>query len=263
MHLYSFPMTQGPVARWHPLTKLTLVLAASLLAFAELLPWRGIPLFPWLGAAAVVGLAAWNGGDTARRLLHRAALLLLPLLLSLVLVQGFLYPGAKDILLTLGPLALKREGLLFGAQILSRLTLLTSATLLLLLTTAPADLTLALTQIGVPREIAYVVLAAIHLLPQMQARAARITDAQRARGLRTEGSLRVRARALLPLIGPLLTSALHDTEERALALEARAFRAPGPKSSWRQLADSATQRRARWVLLTSSILLFIWARLGG
>ncbi|MBA3532319.1 MAG: energy-coupling factor transporter transmembrane protein EcfT [Ardenticatenales bacterium] len=249
------------MTRWHPLTKLTLVLSSTLAAYANLLPWAGVPLFPLFATALLLLLLLWDSRATAWLLLRRLVLLLLPLLISLFFVQGFFYPGAKTVLYEIGPFALKLEGLLFGATILSRLVLILSATLALLLTTHPADVGHALTEIGLPHELSYVVLAALQLLPQMQARAARIADAQRARGLRTEGNLLVRARALLPLIGPLIASALHETEERALALEARAFRAPGPKTSWRQLHDTPRQRLARWLMLGGAIALLAWGRL--
>lgn len=251
----------GLLHRWHPLTKLALALAATLVAFADLLLWRGVPLLPWVGVGLLFIMAALDGAATLRALLRRSAILLGPILVSLILVQGFFFPGAEDVLLRLGPFALKSEGLLFGAIILSRLALVTVAMLVLVLTTHPADLTHALSAIGVPREIAYIILAALQLLPRMQQRAESIANAQRARGLRTEGSLLARARALLPLIGPLITGALHETEERALALEARAFRAPGPKTAWRQLHDTPPQRLARWLLLLAALLLFLWGRL--
>lgn len=253
----------GVLHRWHPLTKLALVLATILAAFGDLLPVAGVPLLPWLLVLALLALAAVDGIATFRRLLRLYVLLMLPLLLSLVLVQGFFFPGARDVLFEVGPFALKREGLLFGAAILSRFSPVLVATLLFVFTTHPADLTHALDRAGVPYEIAYVILAALQLLPRMQARAQSITSAQQARGLRTEGNLLVRARALVPLIGPLITSALHETEERALALEARAFRAPGRKTAWRQLHDSPAQRVARWGLVIGAAALFVWGRFGG
>ena len=48
-----------------------------------------------------------------------------------------------------------------------------------------------------------------------------ITDAQRSRGLETEGSLLTRAKAFLPLISPVVMSSLINTRERAVALEVR------------------------------------------
>ncbi|MGH2543458.1 MAG: energy-coupling factor transporter transmembrane component T family protein [Ardenticatenaceae bacterium] len=251
---------EGMLHRWHPLTKLSLGLASLFLAFADLLPWEGVPLFPWIVILMLAGLAFLDGFRTFQVWLRRSLLLLLPILISLVLVQGFFFPGARDVLLRIGPFSLKSEGLLFGAVIISRLALVVVAMMLIILTTHPADLTHSLTQVGVPREISYVILAAFQLVPRMQARAQSIIQAQQARGLRTEGNLLVRARALLPVIGPLITSALHETEERALALEARAFRAPGPKSSWRQLHDSNTQRLARWLLVLATLVLFVSSR---
>ncbi len=253
---------EGPLHRWHPLTKIALVAATFLGAFAGLGLVGGVPLFPWV-LLVLLGTLAWlDGAPTGRQLLRLLLILLLPFALSLFLVQGFFYPDAQEILLRVGPFALKQEGLIFGARIFSRFVPVLAATLLFVLTTHPADLTHALTQVGVPYEIAYVILAALQLLPRMQARAQSILSAQQARGLRTEGSLWVRLRALVPLIGPLITSALHETEERALALEARAFRAPGPKSAWRQLHDSPAQRVARWTLLLAGVALFVWGRWG-
>jgi energy-coupling factor transport system permease protein len=251
----------GLLHRWHPLTKLALALASVLVGFSDIWLWEGISVLPWIGVLLLLALALADGPETLRVLLRRAAFLLLPILLSLTLVQGFFFPGAQDVLLEIGPLALRREGLLFGAVIFSRLAVILVTMLLVVLVTHPADLTHALTEIGVPREIAYIILAALQLIPRMQAKAESITNAQRARGLRTEGNILVRSRSLLPLIGPLLGSALHETEERALALEARAFRAPGPKTAWRQLHDTPTQRAARLLLLLAAIALFVWPRL--
>ncbi|MGB0387225.1 MAG: energy-coupling factor transporter transmembrane component T family protein [Ardenticatenaceae bacterium] len=251
----------GLLHRWHPLTKLALAFAAILLAFAHLLPWKGVPLFPWLGVFLLSIAALLDGTATFRVLMRRFLLLWLPILILLLLVQGFFFPPAEDLLLQMGPFGLKSEGLFFGANTISCLALILQAMLLATLTTHPADLTHALTEMGVPREIAYVILAAIQLIPRMKAKAHHITSAQQARGLQTEGNLLVRIRGLIPLVGPLINSTLYQTQERALALEARAFRFPGPKTSWRQLHDTLGQRLARWLIVFGAIALFVWGRL--
>ncbi len=43
-----------------------------------------------------------------------------------------------------------------------------------------------------------------------------INEAQRARGIETEGSLLIRARAFLPMLGPLVLTSIQQTEERVL-----------------------------------------------
>lgn len=250
----------GMVHRWHPLTKLSLLLATILVAFV---PWQRNPRLLLVPVVLVVPfgvLAFVDGGDTVRVWMRRLFWLIFPIAVSLVLVQGFFYPGAEDIMLRIGPLALKREGLMFAATIGGRLLLILAGFMLVLLTTCPADLTTALTQVGLPSEVAYLVLAALQLIPRMQARGQTIAAAQQARGLETGGNLLRRVRGILPLFGPLILGALGDVEERAMALEARAFRASRTKTSLRTLHDSTPQRIVRWVLVVGGSAVLVYTR---
>ena len=61
------------------------------------------------------------------------------------------------------------------------------------------------------------------IVPQMMKTKDTIVDAQRSRGMETEGSLMTRIKAFLPLISPVVMSALINTRERAIALEVRGF----------------------------------------
>jgi energy-coupling factor transport system permease protein len=237
---------------WHalyPLTKLTLVSAVVLVGFLARSPLVPVALFLFL----VLPLAAW--GKFARELLRVTLVVILPFMVSVALVQGLFYPGATRLIFTLGPLSLKEQGLLLALATAARILLLAGAGLLLLFSTHPADLTLALMQQGVPSPLAYIVVAALQLLPQMQAKASAILDAQRSRGLEVEGSLFTRTRALLPLLSPLVFSALADVDERALALEARAFAAPRIKTSFKELRDTHSQAFARGLLLIGAVVI--------
>jgi energy-coupling factor transport system permease protein len=130
--------------------------------------------------------------------------------------------------------------------------------LLLTFTTRPDSLMLALSRHGVPNSITYIILSTMQIVPRFQAKANTILDAQRSRGLETEGSLLVRFRALLPLIQPLLLGSIVDIEERAIALEVRAFGRGGPKTSLLVLQDTNVQRVARWLLLLVSLAVVGW-----
>jgi energy-coupling factor transport system permease protein len=59
---------------------------------------------------------------------------------------------------------------------------------------------------------------------------------------------------------PLILGSIVDIEERAMALEARAFSLPGPKTSVLILADPPAQKAARW-LLAGGMLGLIAARI--
>jgi energy-coupling factor transport system permease protein len=244
----------SPLHRWHPLTKASLAASAVPLTF---LPWP-FGLFTLVPYAA---LALVAGRRFALTWVRRLLLVVGPIALSLVLVQGFFFPSAQEVLWQLGPLSLKREGLAFAALIAGRLAVMVGAVLIMLLATRPSELEQALTEAGVPRELGYIVLAATNLMAHVQQRAATIVMAQQARALALEGSLWRRGKALLPLLGPLLLGAVHEAEARALALEARGFRTPGPKTRLRALPDSARQRLIRWLLPAASLALFLVAHL--
>jgi energy-coupling factor transport system permease protein len=136
----------------------------------------------------------------------------------------------------------------FAYLISARLLVLSTTVLLVLRTTHPADLVFALTNRGLPRSIGYILLVSLQIVPDMIARATAILEAQRSRGLETQRGLS-KTRAIVPLLGPLVVGALVDVEERAMALESRAYTAPGPKTSLRELVDTTGQRIARWLIL--------------
>jgi energy-coupling factor transport system permease protein len=236
--------------RLHPLTKIaaTLVLVVAIFSLPGFFTPATIFLLVLIFAAAA---------GTAGRLTRTVFGLVLPLLVSLFVIQGVLFPppGATP-LFALGPLTLRREGLEFAFLTSTRLLAAISAMLLTLQTTHPADLVFALTSLGLPRSIGYVLLVSLQIIPAMIARAGAIQEAQRSRGLETERGL-LRVRALVPLIGPLVVGALVDVEQRAMALESRAYNSPGPKTSLRELVDTPLQRGVRWLLLAGAVAIVV------
>jgi energy-coupling factor transporter transmembrane protein EcfT len=104
--------------------------------------------------------------------------------------------------------------------------------------------------------------SALQIIPQMLESVDRIRDAQRARGLETEGPLTTRARAYLPLLLPVVLSSLVATQERAMALEVRGFGLPGPRVARYVVPDSVSQRALRWTL-GLLVLLALTARIAG
>ncbi len=236
--------------RLHPLTKL--MLALFLLVCGLALPgiWAGYIAF----AVLVLPLALWGG--VLRPLLRAVVRSVVPFAISLFLIQGFLWPQGTPIL-ELGPVSLKLEGLLFAIRSTGRILMVVSSFLLLALTTRPDALALTLSQRGVPKSLTYIVVSTLQIVPRFQTKAATILDAQQSRGLEIRGSLRKRARALVPLIAPLVLSSLVDIEERAMALEARAFSRQGPKTALLVLHDTRWQQAARWLLAAAALAVIL------
>jgi energy-coupling factor transport system permease protein len=191
-------------------------------------------------------LTATAAGVIRRLLPFLAATL--PLVVSIVLVNTFIYPGATDVIAVVGPFQATWTGLTVALQAMLRVVAFALSVAVFALTTPTDDLLADLERRGLGRRGVFVIGAAVATVPRMIERAGEIIDAQRARGLDTEGSPARRLRGVVPLAGPMITGALGEVEERTMALEARAFSAPGRRTVIRLLPDSGGQRFVRWAV---------------
>lgn len=228
-----------------PTTKFTIALAEAAIAFTV----RG-----WTGPVSmlvVVGLTAVTA--RAGRAMLPFVLATIPLVASILLVNTFLFPGAMDAIVRVGPLAPTWTGLAAALQATLRVIAFALSVAVFSLTTPTDDFLTDLEWRGLGRRGAFIIGAAIRMVPRMTERAGEIADAQRARGLDTEGSAWRRVRGVLPLAVPMIFSALSEVEEQTLALEARAFTAPGRRTVIRELRDRPGERFARWIIATAAV----------
>ena len=232
----------------HPLTKLAL--AGFMLTGALVLPvpWALYGFFLFI----LIPLALWAG--VLKQLLPATLKIALPFAISVFLIQGFLWPGGTPIF-TIGPISLKSEGLAFAITSTGRILIVVGSFLWFAYTTRPDTLMFSLTQRGLSASLSYVIIATIQIIPRLQARAGAILEAQQARGLETQGNLPHRARVLFPIVMPLILSSLLDVEERAVAIEARAFNYSGTKTSLAIIHEARWELAFRWILLLSTIAL--------
>ena len=92
------------------------------------------------------------------------------------------------------------------------------------LTTSPDNLGLALEQTHVPYEFAFAFTTAVRFVPVLAEEAQTIMDAQKARGLELEkGGFLKRIRNYVPVLIPLIVSAIRRSLELAEAMESRAW----------------------------------------
>lgn len=210
------------LTRLHPFTKLSYILAVVSLPFMM----GGLWMFG-------VCIAASLGLLTAGGLLRKAFLLIafsFTLIITVFLVHGLFHQGNQNVLAAFGPLLFYKEGLLYASKIgLNILNMLLSFAIFVL-TTKPSVLVEVLEQSGFSPRFGYLIGSVFQIIPQMMGTMNTVMDAQRSRGMETEGSIFVRARAFIPLISPVVTSSLINTRERAIALEVRGFDSKGKKT---------------------------------
>jgi len=135
-----------------------------------------------------------------------------------------------------------------------RITTMVASFVWLVAALEPARLVEAMVAAGWSASVAYLLAATLSAVPVLKARAQRIVEAQRCRGLSPRGGIAARLRALRALALPLVLSALHEVDERALALETRGL-VPGiHRTPLAPPPDPAVERAARWVLLLACLV---------
>jgi energy-coupling factor transport system permease protein len=122
------------------------------------------------------------------------------------------------------------EGLGWGFTWPLRIAVSISTALLFFLTTNQAKLAATLVKMRLPFKAIYVVIAALQFIPLLAREAEVITQAQRARGLRTDVGILQRVRNYLAVVIPLTLTSLNKVQIRAIALESRGFSAPVRKT---------------------------------
>lgn len=132
----------------------------------------------------------------------------------------------------LGPLTITDQGLHTGAFLVIRLVMIIIGSSLLTFTTKPMKLTdgieyllRPLSRFGVPvHDFAMTMTIALRFIPTLLEETDKIMKAQQSRGADFEsGSLVQRAKKLLPIMIPLLVSALRIASDLAMAMEARCY----------------------------------------
>ena len=215
----------------HPFTKLAYIATAI-----------SVPLLVGKLSFFAIFIALSLAVLASSRLLKRVVPLIafsFTILITIFLIHGLFNQSNRNILFSIGPLHFYREGLLYALHIGCNVLNMLLSFAILVLSAKPSELVEELEKRGFSRRMGYIITSVFQIVPQMTGTMNTITDAQRSRGLETEGSLLTRAKAFLPLISPVVMSSLINTRERAVALEVRGFAAKQKKT---YLADRTPHR---------------------
>lgn len=145
------------------------------------------------------------------------------LFLILFIIQTLFYPNATHILFTFWIFSVKYEGIMFALNLGLILLCVGGSLIWFFAVTEQKDFVLSLEKAGMSPKASYVVLSTLQMVPVLRKKSTTIMNAQKARGVETEGGLLTRAKVFLPAMIPLVLSSITGTEERALTLEARGF----------------------------------------
>ncbi|HLE92479.1 MAG TPA: energy-coupling factor transporter transmembrane component T [Anaerolineales bacterium] len=248
--LSFFVKRDSPIHRLNPMTKVVLALSLVLIAFSS--PWYWTPQAIFLLAIVPLSFIA----SVVKEYWNFFLKVILATVSVLFVMQALFLPGESRIIFEIFGLEVTELSAQLAFRNATRIAVMVSSFTILLLTTHPSELMSDLTRRGLPGQFAYVIIASLQIIPQMQAKAQTIISAQRSRGLDTQGSFFRRVGAIVPLVGPLVFGSLVEVEERAIAIEARGFTSTRKKTSLHDIPDSSLDRAIRWTLAILVVLSF-------
>ncbi|MBQ8996260.1 MAG: energy-coupling factor transporter transmembrane protein EcfT [Oscillospiraceae bacterium] len=117
------------------------------------------------------------------------------------------------------------------------------------------DLGVWMTKAGLPYKWAFIFTDSFMVIPVLSKDMEQIMDAQRARGLVTEGNLMTRMKAFVPVIVPVVANAFAKVQDQAIAMDTKGFNSKCKKTVYRELPNTKEDKLCKAL----SLLLLVAA----
>ena len=247
----------SPVHRMDPRMKLILTIFYIVILFVVSNPFGFIPAVLFLGFA-------YGVSKIPIKMIAKSIKPILPIIIFTG-VLNLLFIDGENVLFAAGPIHITVQGIYTSLKMALRLVLLIAGTSLMTYTTSPISLTDAIEQLLSPlkkvhfpaHELAMMMSIALRFIPTLVEETDKIMSAQKARGADMEsGGLIQRAKALIPIMIPLVISAFRRAEELALAMECRCYRGGEGRTRMKQLCYTGVDFAALGVV-TGLLLVII------
>jgi energy-coupling factor transport system permease protein len=213
----------------HPLTKLVWSLVILILALVFNNPWY---LAATVLSVVLVGLI---GKVVKETLVYLGAMLLVS---GFVFVFQVLFRPGGQVLFTVFPsswsvvggwLPVTEGGVLYGIAMSLRMLCIVSAFPVILSTTQPRDIIMAMVDtLRVPYDYAFMFTAALRFMPIVMAEVSTISQAQRSRAYAVEGWNPIRKlKAFAPIAMPIVFIAIEKADRLGLCMDLRGYGSKG------------------------------------
>ncbi|MEJ6488223.1 energy-coupling factor transporter transmembrane component T [Leucobacter sp. USCH14] len=237
-------------AALHPATELVLLVCALVLTYGV-----PSPLVPVALLVIAAGAAARSPRVRFRRWFATLAVLSVPMLVMVGIIQGLFYPGDDvEVLWSWGAAAVTVEGLSVAAQLWLRVTAMIAVCALFAFGSDSARTFDGMIRLRLPLGIAYVCATALSLIPLLRDQVSRALVARAARGWNT-GRLSTRLRLMPGIIAGLLTASLVQLDQRHDTLEQRGFGRSARPAELQDHPDGSAQRLLRWGAPIATVLV--------
>lgn len=238
------------LAAIYPITKLWLILIyISAMLILATMKINELPLLLLFGTLILFILGQASGkGKVFRSAMGKVGFASIIIFIA----QTLLVRGGEK-LAQVGFLSIYQVGLSKG--ILLSLMVLNAGGIFVLFfqITENKEISRALEEAGMHYKASFIFISSMQMIEILGRNSKTIMNAQKARGVETEGNLFMRMKAFLPSIIPLVLSAIINTEDRVLTLSSKGFEVQGSKTHILTVEKSGDER----IALLIGIIFFV------
>ena len=99
------------------------------------------------------------------------------------------------------------------------------------------DLSVTMCKAGLPYKHVFTLVDSFQVITLLKKEMEQIRDAQRARGLNTEGNLIQRFKAFMPIIVPVVANSIIKIQDQAIAMDTKGFNSESKKTLYRDIPE--------------------------
>ncbi|GAX07341.1 energy-coupling factor transporter transmembrane protein [Secundilactobacillus silagincola] len=236
------------IKRLYPTTKVWLVIAITLCSvfFSGYLFQYGV---------FVIGLILAILGQVTGKYLSLFFKSIFLVALFIFIIQT-LFVYHDHIILSWGIIHVSNTGLQMSYTMTSKIVAIGAILIWFFQVTEVKDIAAAMQNAGWNKKLTFVILSTMQLIPQMSALTATIADAQKSRGVETEGNLLTRIKSFVPMLGPVVLTSIEQNEERVLTLESRAFSSKVRPTLMLPIKKTGMDKILSWVIIIAFLISF-------
>ncbi len=120
------------------------------------------------------------------------------------------------------------------------------ALFLIFLSIDMTDLGVTICQAGISYTAMFTFIDSFQVITLLKKDMEQIQDAQRARGLQTEGNLIQRFRAFVPIMVPVVANSIIKVQDQAVAMDTKGFNSDCKKTIYRELTPCKWDPLCKW-----------------
>jgi energy-coupling factor transport system permease protein len=151
------------------------------------------------------------------------------------------------------------SGLAYATMYYMRIAPLMCALFLIFLTIDTTDLGVVMCRAGIPYKFVFTFIDSFQVITLLNKDMEQIRDAQRARGLNTEGNLLKRFKAFIPIMVPVVANSIIKVQDQAIAMETKGFNAQCQKTVYRELTFTPQDMAVKIIGIAISIFSIAYA----